>query len=79
MSRNVDGLEAGEFFEGVGSAVGTIGALEFFGEGLPLSGIEVAPVEEGVFEADGFVIEVVDGDDVGRGAQNSDHQDFCNG
>jgi hypothetical protein len=38
-----------------------VGALEFFREGVPLGGIEVAPVEEGIFEGDSFIIEVVDG------------------
>jgi hypothetical protein len=42
-----DRSEPGEFFEGVGGAVGTIGALEFLGEGVPFAGVEAVFVEEG--------------------------------
>jgi hypothetical protein len=55
-------LEAGELFKGVGGAEGAIGLLEFLGEGVPFDGIEVAAVVEGLFQGDGFVLEMVDVD-----------------
>jgi hypothetical protein len=48
-------------FKNIGGMERAVGTLEFLGEGMPLGGVEVMLVVEGVFEGNSFVLEVVDG------------------